>query len=150
MSFPTLSFEISYLTEFFQSQNKLLWIKNVLGPVESRQLSNLEILNGAEQKLASIEISIYVLIVITLFNIWIIYANYSKEKIKIILGRIIFMPITITLAYYFSKLILSWFLWLLTLGWLFIPVLLISSIGFGALVIFLSKFVLKDKKNSSN
>ena len=133
MKFPTLSFELDIIKKFLSSENKFSWFI---------QQFKMEF-NGETQ------LAIIFMIGFALFSLFIVldsekYSNYLPGKSKRLIIRILFFPLNLIFTYYFGKLILYWFLWVVTLGWWSIPVILGSGILFMVIVLLVSKFIDKD------
>lgn len=128
--FPTLHFELEIIKNFLNSDNKYSWLIN-----------QFTIDYNVDTQLA-----IIFMIGFALFSLYIVwdaerYSNYLPGKPKRLIIRILFFPLTTIIGYYFTKLILYWFLWLTTLGWLFLPALLGSVIIFAIIILFIAKFI---------
>ena len=133
MKFPTLSFELDIIKNFLSSESKFSWFI---------QQFKMEF-NGETQ------LAIIFMIGFALFSLFIVwdaerYSNYLPGKSKRLIIRILFFPPNSIITYYFGKLILYWFLWVVTLGWWSIPVILGSGILFMVIVLLVSKFIDKD------
>jgi len=133
MKFPTLSFELDIIKNFLSSESKFSWFI---------QQFKMEF-NGDTQ------VAIIFMIGFALFSLFIVwdaerYSNYLPGKSKRLIIRILFFPLSLIFTYYFGKLILYWFLWVVTLGWWSIPVILGSGILFMVIVLLVSKFIDKD------
>jgi hypothetical protein len=133
MKFPTLSFELDIIKNFLSSESKFSWFI---------QQFKMEF-NGETQ------LAIIFMIGFALFSLFIVwdaerYSNYLPGKSKRLIIRILFFPPNSIITYYFGKLILYWFLWVVTLGWWSIPVILGSGILFAIIVILISKHIDKD------
>jgi len=133
MKFPTLSFELDIIKNFLSSESKFSWFI---------QQFKMEF-NGDTQ------VAIIFMIGFALFSLFIVwdaerYSNYLPGKSKRLIIRILFFPPHSIITYYFGKLILYWFLWVVTLGWWSIPVILGSGILFMVIVLLVSKFIDKD------
>jgi hypothetical protein len=133
MKFPTLSFELDIIKKFLSSESKFSWFI---------QQFKMEF-NGETQ------LAIIFMIGFALFSLFIVwdaerYSNYLPGKSKRLIIRILFFPPHSIITYYFGKLILYWFLWVVTLGWWSIPVILGSGILFAIIVILISKHIDKD------
>ena len=139
MKIPTLTFEVDYLTNFFKSENKLEWLLYVFA-LKERELTATQILSGFEQQQAVIQISICVLIIMIFINIWAVYTTFSKFSLKVNLGRLAFLPLTIPLGYYFTKVLYEWFTWLTTFGWWFFIPLFLSTGAFIGIILLIIKY----------
>ena len=133
MKFPTLSFELDIIKNFLSSESKFSWF------IQQFKMD----FNGDTQ------VAIIFMIGFALFNLFIVldaekYSNYLPGKSKRLIIRILFFPPHSIITYYFGKLILYWFLWVVTLGWWSIPVILGSGILFMVIVLLVSKFIDKD------
>ena len=133
MKFQTLSFELDIIKNFLSSESKFSWFI---------QQFKMEF-NGETQ------LAIIFMIGFALFSLFIVwdaerYSNYLPGKSKRLIIRILFFPPNSIITYYFGKLILYWFLWVVTLGWWSIPVILGSGILFMVIVLLVSKFIDKD------
>ena len=127
---PSLNFELEIIDRFLNSENKLSWF-----------IQQFKMEYNVETQLALI-----FMIGFVLFNIFLVYdaerySQFLPGKPKRLFGRILFFPLTTIIGYYFSKLILYWFLWLVTLGWWFIPALLGSALAFLLLILLINKFI---------
>jgi len=134
MKFPTLSFELDIIKNFLSSESKFSWFI---------QQFKMEF-NGDTQ------VAIIFMIGFALFSLFIVwdaekYSKYLPGKSKRLIIRILFFPLYLIFTYYFGKLILYWFLWVVTLGWWSIPVILGSGILCMVIVLLVSKFI--DKGN---
>jgi hypothetical protein len=130
MKFPTLSFELDIIKKFLSSENKFSWF------IQQFKMD----FNGDTQ------VAIIFMIGFALFSLFIVldaekYSNYLPGKSKRLIIRILFFPLCLIFTYYFGKLILYWFLWLVTLGWWFIPALLGSALAFLLLILLINKFI---------
>jgi len=133
MKFPTLSFELDIIKKFLSSENKFSWF------IQQFKMD----FNGDTQ------VAIIFMIGFALFSLFIVldaekYSNYLPGKSKRLIIRILFFPLYLIFTYYFGKLILFRFLWVATLGWWSIPVILGSGILFMVIVLLVSKFIDKD------
>ena len=127
---PSLNFELEIINRFLNSENKFSWF-----------IQQFKMEYNVETQLALI-----FMIGFVLFNIFLVYdaerySQFLPGKPKRLFVRILFFPLTNIIGYYFSKLILYWFLWLVTLGWWFIPALLGSALAFLLLILLINKFI---------
>jgi len=135
MNFPNLNFEIQHFQDFLNSESKLGWLRQSL------------FLN---ENMAELQISIlalFVVIGVALVHMFTNYGDLPKAKYrKIQIIKIIASPISVVGGYYVFKLFGYYTMWFMTLGWLFIPFLIIQGIVIIAIVPLYVKFV--DKRGA--
>ena len=73
--------------------------------LKERELTVSQMLSGFEQQQALTQISICVLLIIIFINVWSVYAKLPEFSLKVNLGRLAFLPLTIPLGYYSTKII---------------------------------------------
>ena len=133
MSFPNLNFEIQHFQDFLNSESKLGWLRQSFFLAEPSS-------EGAELTLSILVL--FVVIGIVLVHMFNNFGNLPKAKYrKIQIIKIIVSPISVVLGYYVIKLIGSYTMWFMTLGWWFIPFLIIQVIVIFAIVTLYVKFV---------
>jgi len=140
MKIPTLTFEINYLADFFKSENKLEWLLYAF-ELKERELTVSQMLSGFEQQQALTQISICVLLIVIFINVWSVYAKLREFSLKVNLGRLAFLPLTIPLGYYFTKVLYEWFIWLTTFGWWFFIPLFLSMGAFIGIILLVIKYI---------
>ncbi len=127
MKFPNLNLELRIIENFLASEAKLSWFIQ-----QFKMNFNFDV-----------QLSIIFMIIIFIWNIIISYQtqfNIGGTK-KHVFISMAFIPLTTPLTYYLCKLILYWFLWLMTFGWWFIPILLLFALIFGIVVILISRLI---------
>ena len=127
MKFPNLNLELRIIENFLASEAKLSWFIQ-----QFKMDFNVDV-----------QLSIIFMIIIFIWNIIISYQtqfNIGGTK-KHVFISMLFIPLTTPLIYYLCKLILYWFLWLMTFGWWFIPILLLFALIFGIVVILISRLI---------
>ena len=135
MSFPNLNFEIQHFQDFLNSESKLGWLRQSLFLAE----------NIAELQLSIL--GLFVVIGVILVHIFTNYGDLPKAKYrKIQIIKIIVSPISVVLGYYGIKLLGFYTMWFVTLGWWFIPFLIIKCMAIIAIVSLYIKFV--DKREA--
>ena len=134
MNIPNLNFEIQYFQDFLNSESKLGWLRQSLFLGEN---------------IAELQLSILVLFVVigvVLVHMFTNYGNLPKAKYrKIQIIKIIVSPISVVLGYYVIKLLGFYTMWFMTLGWWFIPFLIIKCMAIIAIVSLYVKFVDKSE-----
>ena len=127
MKFPNLNLELRIIENFLASEAKLSWFIQ-----QFKMNFNFDV-----------QLSIIFMIIIFIWNIIISYQtqfNTGGTK-KHVFISMAFIPLTTPLIYYLCKLILYWFLWLITFGWWFIPILLLFALIFGFVVLLISRLI---------
>ena len=130
VNFPNLNFEINIIKSFLDSESKFNWLIQ-----QFRMDYNTDV-----------QLAIIFMIGFTIFSLFILYdaerySDYLPGKPKRLIIRILFFPLITVFGYYFAKIILYWFLWLTTLGWWFIPALLVSALIFIFVILLISKLI---------
>ena len=133
MKLPSLNFELNIVNNFLNSDSKFSWF-----------IQQFKMDYNVDTQLA-----IIFMIGFIIFSMYLVYDaeasnQYLPGKQKRLFIRVLFFPITTVVGYYFAKLILYWTLWVVTFGWWSIPIIFVSAIIFGIIVLFIAKFVDKD------
>lgn len=130
MKFPSLSFEVEIIKTFLSTENKFSWL--------AKQFTmgyNIDV-----------QLAVISMIGFALFSLYIVldaerFSDYLPGKPKRLFIRILFFPLYSIFIYYFGKLILYWTLWVVTLGWWSIPVILLSGLVILLIGILIAKYL---------